>query len=322
MIAVRIKQARHDSDAPIDPLDHAAAAIFSIVRPASMTAISSSSCLIDKLESSAPCADLSSVIKRWRWTFISSNTFRFLSLTYVPTIRSIASDMCENSFKNKTPPNSFLFRAGRRKAISPRFVLMLEFCTAFPQVTRNGAGGVNTRRNRDSCAAIGYRLCLFRSLRFEPLLERVSAGHAELFFSARAFGKLRGEKEVPGIFHVAADILSAGPVAALWDWTLAIGPPGKAWRPTARYRSPAAGERPKKTQYCPLLPLYIPTPPPIPLDLPHHRQARSPAHAPIQPKPCRRAWDRGRLGVAPRRTKYPCFPTRCPSRRTLPPTRM
>jgi hypothetical protein len=37
-----------------------------------------------------------------------------------------------------------------------------------------------------------------------------------------------------GIFHIAADISSAEPIAALWDWTLAIGPPGKAWRPTAR----------------------------------------------------------------------------------------
>jgi hypothetical protein len=34
-----------------------------------MTSISSSSCFIDKLKSSAPCVDLSSVIKRWRWTF-------------------------------------------------------------------------------------------------------------------------------------------------------------------------------------------------------------------------------------------------------------
>jgi hypothetical protein len=40
--------------------------------------------------------------------------------------------------------------------------------------------------------------------------------------------------EALGIFHVAADISSAEPIATLWDWTLAIGPPGKAWRPTAR----------------------------------------------------------------------------------------
>jgi len=45
--------------------------------------------------------------------------------------------------------------------------------------------------------------------------------------------------EARGIFHVAADIFSAEPIAALWDWTLAIGPLGKAWRPTAF---------PKKTQ--------------------------------------------------------------------------
>ena len=38
--------------------------------------------------------------------------------------------------------------------------------------------------------------------------------------------------EALGIFDVTADIFSAEPVAALWDWTLAIGPPGKAWRPT------------------------------------------------------------------------------------------
>ena len=86
--------------AHVDPLDHAAAGIFSIVRPTSMTHISSSSCLINKLKSNAPCADLSSVIKLLRWTFISSSAFRFPSLTYAPTIRSIASAMCENY---KTP---------------------------------------------------------------------------------------------------------------------------------------------------------------------------------------------------------------------------
>src|SRR6516165_9963958 len=96
----RIARRQYGSDAPIDPLDHAAAAVFSIQRPNSKTAISSSSCLINKLKSNPPCADLSSVIKRWRWTFISSNAFRFPSLTYAPTIRSIASDMCENY---KTP---------------------------------------------------------------------------------------------------------------------------------------------------------------------------------------------------------------------------
>ena len=52
---------------------------------------------------------------------------------------------------------------------------------------------------------------------------------------SRASGlHLRCERgtEALGIFDVTADIFSAEPVAALWDWTLAIGPPGKAWRPT------------------------------------------------------------------------------------------
>ena len=68
------------------------------------------------------------------------------------------------ALKNKTPPNvsrgrSFLFHAGRRKAISPRFVLTLEFCTAFPQVTRNGAGGLNTRHNRSSGCLLATLNC-------------------------------------------------------------------------------------------------------------------------------------------------------------------
>jgi len=37
-------------------------------------------------------------------------------------------------------------------------------------------------------------------------------------------------------FHAVADIFSAKPIAALWDWAQAIGPPGEAWRPTAAYR--------------------------------------------------------------------------------------
>lgn len=71
----------------------AAAAVFSFARPASVIAISSSSSLIEDVKSNGPRIVLSSVAKRQRWAFRSSSAFRFPSLTYAATIRSIASDM-------------------------------------------------------------------------------------------------------------------------------------------------------------------------------------------------------------------------------------
>ena len=96
--------------------------------------------------------------------------------------------------------------------------------------------GANSGGPPDSSGQIRPRLksqCL-KASNAKPSPTRAKEKPAGL---SRASGlHLRCERgtEALGIFDVTADIFSAEPVAALWDRTLAIGPSGKAWRPSAR----------------------------------------------------------------------------------------